>query len=748
MQKSSSNEEYEHSIPKKSTQILPQIGLGLDPDIYVNMLNEASTEETINAILQDIPCNMREEVLNQVEKKSGISSSSSSSAQISLNPKPSKKRLYDDSPKEQELQLRNKKLRASRDEDNQMESGKRKSIKDNSLKNGIKSKKARTVKKEDPINPVVNFDALPSETIVHILEFIPESRDILNCRLINTHIKNLINKYVPYPSLSLQQIFAAFIWKPELLDGRNLCLYGWAPTLKEIYSFLPSKPTELSGHVFVSDLQVGFLPICDKLKITLTIPKKNVELAKKELEDRGLSASVQIRTQESLWDDFIKTELIEKHSAKKLLSDNINIFLPLLEVDGEENFVKAIFEHFSTDAEVNGVIRGLTSIPGEILPHFASLLNAFIIPLCQDENQLKEAIMSFFRIKEEELPTGKKNQNFWQISRLLLKTINKCQNGYQIKEIIDGYLKIQAPMERNTVSKFLNEKIYCLCQNGSQPSKTLNTLAEIKNKYKRELLMASLNQEILNKCQDWAQAEMIIKTLANINSGIIKEVINLSKGEIFGKCQDGYQVEKVINSLGKIQDSDKRQHVVKLLKKRFLDNHFDGYQVGRIINSLAKIGDKDIRQHVVKLFYDKCLDKCQDGFQVKKIIRVLADISDNDKRQHVMKWLKGNSKILKKCQDGFQVKKIIRVLAGISDNDTRDRVVKLLDKKILDKCQDGFQVKKIIRALVNISDNDTRDHVASELKKKIPAKCQNGDQLEQIIYAIAILLPFDIQVII
>lgn len=221
MEKSSSDEEYEHSTPKKLSRTLPRTSSELDLDTYAIMLNEASPQKA-KAILKGIPSDMKETVLNKIEKMNSMASSSSSSTHLSLNHKLAKKRKHDGTSNERDLELRNKKILTSNDEDNHGKRDKRKSIKDDSLRNSIKSKKPRTSKSEDftSTNSIDYISKLPVEIIVkHILEPITDipklqndqgelkhritnfqiKQDMLNYRLINSKIKSIIDKYISFP---------------------------------------------------------------------------------------------------------------------------------------------------------------------------------------------------------------------------------------------------------------------------------------------------------------------------------------------------------------------------------------------------------------------------------------------------------------------------------------------------------------------------------------------------------------------
>lgn len=703
MQRESLDGEQEptaHKVAQNS--LLPNSQHDNIIDDYVEPYGKVSTQK-------DIPHSVRD----SIDKKNKRSSSSSRTNTHK------KQRVSYLAPEKDTHPEGEKRSPSGEVENKQIESSKRKRVEKEtkSTRGTSKHKKSRADKKEE-INSL--FRGLPPEMWSHIASFIRDPQDIANCRMVSREMKDVMDKLTNY-HLSLQRL-STLATLPVSFTGEKLYLRGWAPNLTSVLPLLSSEPSKILGKIFVSSLG-GNIPDNTELGITLTIPDdKQAELKLAELEKEGLSKIVDVRSRESLWNDFIKTDFIENHQSKNLIINNKGVLSILLDIDGNGELARTILSRFQSRDQLIKLSNAFARIHDEsqrayvasLLTHVAPLLNEKILSLCQTGTHFQQVIEALAKISIKE-PR--------KLIFLSKKIVDKCQDGSQLCGVIEACANIPIEKFKSIILFLETSNILDKCQNGSQLG---NVIRAITNIFVR-------NPKILGKCQDENQLSEVIWACANIPIAEFKSIILLvEESAIIGRCHDGSQLSNVIEACANIPDEDTRKDVISLMYKKTLDNSLDKDRVKVIMNALARIKDTQIRWHVAKIIQKQIFNGCETNHKAGAFISSLASISKSEIREYIGSYL--TIKILEKCRDGSQVRLIISTLAKITDLPKLRRIATLIShKKYLEKYQNGEEVSLVINAFSKIEKANIREEIDKRLNKKILEKINNGNQLSALI---------------
>jgi len=556
MQEGSSDEEQEPPARKRVRGSLPS---DLKPDNiidnYAEQLYNASLEEA-DAILENIPPHYKEEVLDRLVQKG---SSTGSSSSLPFNVRAPGEGGIDYLWIEDNFKpAGEKRLVSMEEEGKQIESVKRKRVEDKEKLSGddIKHKKVQTDEKkgndsryinrsESFENIYFNFDILPIEIQVKILGFVKGPRDIANSRLVSHQIKNVRDEHIPYP-LSLQSLLAHAI-HPVSFTGKKLLLSGWAPDLTRLHSLLFSEPYKLFGQIFVSNLKSDLSPTLN-LKITLTVPtNEQAELKLGELENQGLNDAVHVRSRESLWNSFIKTDLVQNHPHSSYIIGSEKALSFLLDIDEDEKVLRSIISQCLLKSHVEKVLDAFANISTlEQRLHVASLLREEILAHCKDGYQIGVVLGALSKILAPEQRT--------HIASLLNeKILTRFKN--KVDGAIYAFARVPTPEQRVHVALLLNERILARCQNEGGGA-IIDALADISNPEERAYVASILSEKTLARCKDGNEVSVIINALARISHlNQLIYVASLLKEEIPSQCQNGYQIARQIKKRGSVHIS-------------------------------------------------------------------------------------------------------------------------------------------------------------------------------------------------
>jgi non-canonical (house-cleaning) NTP pyrophosphatase len=619
---------------------------------------------------------------------------------------------------------------SSDEEDEQIESGKRKRAegKDKLLGEDIKHKKTRIDKEDENDPPHIKsvkssknvefgtFLGLPPEIQAKILEFVQDPNDIASSRLVCTHMKFLRDDQVISP-LSLQNSSAIATLPPSFIN-KKLCLSGWAPDLKSLFSLFPSNSYTLYGKVFISNLEEDLLPENLHLKIIWTAPDDKQAASKISIsEKKDAKKGVIVRSRQSLWNSFIKTNFIENHVGKNYIIHNEKILSFLLDFDDGE-MGRIILSRCRNGEEVREVIKAFSSIDTpELRAQVTSLLSEKILTGCQGGKQVKAVIETFSKIKAP-------LQRAHVASLLSKKILTLCYQEYEVRDIINAFDKIASFEQRAHVASLLSERILAQCSDGEQVKAIINAFFKIKEFEQRTHVASLLNESILARCQTGYEVGAFLEAFFKIKEFEQRtHVASLLNERTLARCQSGYEVRAFLEAFSKIKVLEQRTHVASLLSERILARCYNGEQVKAVIDAFARIKAHEQRAHIASLLSEKILERCQNAYSIVAAIEAFAKIPRFEQRAHVASLL--SEKILERCKSANHVVGVIKAFATIPAVEGV-HIASLLSEKILERCLDEVQVMKVIDAFAKIQQPVIRTKVFSLLNEKILTECQDG----------------------